>query len=310
MSQNLYNQASRYLVMLDPAGFVSWLLGLHRSQFAFQGWLDTRAIAYPGESDRTSDLVAHLVNFLEHGRPWAISLEFQIVPDTEMFSRALSQIAAIWKYVRPDNERGSRFFVGAAVVNLTGRGNCSQQMHWPEAKLTTNMVAVERNLEFESADEILKGVESGLWPRSQLAFAPLMIGGGESGIIERWVALAGAEPNIKYRSDYAGLALIFADRVGRKAIWNDKLKGWNMTESAFINEFIAMGEARGRAEGEARGRIEAARSLILRFGAKRFGSPTSTIELALLAISDRERLERISDRILEAADWNDLLATP
>ncbi|HEV3437441.1 MAG TPA: DUF4351 domain-containing protein [Gemmata sp.] len=75
-----------------------------------------------------------------------------------------------------------------------------------------------------------------------------------------------------------------------------------MTESAFINEFIAMGEARGR--------MEEARSLVLRFGAKRFGRVPAVVESALHAISDLGRLERISDRILEATDWNDLLATP
>ncbi|HEV3437569.1 MAG TPA: DUF4351 domain-containing protein [Gemmata sp.] len=87
-----------------------------------------------------------------------------------------------------------------------------------------------------------------------------------------------------------------------------------MTESAYINEFIAKGEAKGRAEGEARGeargRAEEARSLVLRLGAKRFGPPPAAVEATVLAISDRERLERISERILDAANWNDLLATP
>ncbi len=306
MSQNLYDQACRYLVMLDPVGFLNWLLGLQRSDYSFQGWLDTRAIAYPGESDRTSDMVANLANLGEHGEPWALPLEFQIVPDSEMFGRALDQIAAIWRYVRPDPERGSRFYVGAAVINLTGRGNCSQEMHWPAAKLTTSLIAVERNLQYEQADELIKGVESGKLPRSVLAFIPLMIGGDVPGIIDRWMALAGIEPDTQRKGDYAGIALIFADRVGRKSLWDDKLKGWNVTESAFINEFIAMGEARG----EARGRVEEARSLVLRFGAKRFGPVPAVVELALHAISDLERLERISDRILEATDWNDLLATP
>jgi hypothetical protein len=77
-----------------------------------------------------------------------------------------------------------------------------------------------------------------------------------------------------------------------------------MTESPFINEFIALGEARGRAEE--------VRSLVLRLGAKRFGLVPPTIEAAVRAITDtdQERLKRISDRILEATDWNDLLGTP
>jgi hypothetical protein len=109
---------------------------------------------------------------------------------------------------------------------------------------------------------------------------------------------------------YAAIALLFAELAGRKALWDDKLKGWNVTESAYINEFIAKGEARGRAEGEARGRIAEAHSLVLRLGAKRFGPVPAPIETAIHAISDRERLERIGERILDAADGNDLLATP
>jgi hypothetical protein len=79
MSQNLYDQACRYLVRIDPVGFIAWLLHLDRSEFAFQGWLDTRAIAYPGESDRTGDMVANLANLREHGLPWALLLEFQSI---------------------------------------------------------------------------------------------------------------------------------------------------------------------------------------------------------------------------------------
>jgi hypothetical protein len=33
-------------------------------------------------------------------------------------------------------------------------------------------------------------------------------------------------------------------------------------------------------------------------------------ESAVLALGDYERLKRIRDRLLNAADWNDLLATP
>jgi hypothetical protein len=297
MQQNLYDQACRYLVMLDPVGFLCWLLGLQRAEFSFFGWLDTRAIAHPGESDRTSDMVAHLANLQEHGMPWALALEFQIVPDFEMFGRALDQIATIWRFVRPDHERGSRFHVGAAVVNLTGRVNCSRQMHWPAAKLTTNLIVVERNLEYEYADELLKGVESGHWPRSLLAFIPLMIGGGEPSKIDWWMALAGAELNTKHRSDYAGLALLFADRVGRKAIWEGKLKGWNVTESAWLNEFIAKGEATGEARGEVKGRMTALLELLN----EKFQSLPGDLETAIRETTDVNRLRMCVSAAVKAS---------
>jgi hypothetical protein len=312
MAQNLYDKACRYLVMLDPVGFLGWLLNLNTSEFAFQGWLDTRAIVYPGESDRTSDLVAQLSDPQEGGRPWAIILEFQITPDYDMFGRSLGHIASVWRHVRPDLERVGRFSVGAAIVNLTGRGNCSHLMQWPKAGLTTNLIPIERNLEFESAEDLLKGVEAGRWPRLLLAFVPLMIGGSELSIIDQWVALARAEPDSRHRDDYAGIALIFANRVGCKPIWEEKLKGWNMnmTESALLDELFAKREGKIRAECEALGRIQEAQSMILRFGAKLLGSASSSVETALRDIHDRERLERIGDRIMDASDWNDLLATP
>ena len=75
-----------------------------------------------------------------------------------------------------------------------------------------------------------------------------------------------------------------------------------MTESPIVNEWIALGEARGY--------LKVLRSIILRVGAKRFGVAPAEIESALNSIEDRERLERIIDRISEATDWNDLLATP
>ena len=89
MSLNLYDQACRYLVGFDEPGFLRWLLGLQAHEFAFKVWLDTRAILYPGERDRTGDLVAHLVNRTENDAPWAVLVEFQIEPDPEMFGRVL-----------------------------------------------------------------------------------------------------------------------------------------------------------------------------------------------------------------------------
>jgi predicted transposase YdaD len=66
----------------------------------------------------------------------------------------------------------------------------------------------------------------------------------------------------------------------------------------------------GEAKGETRARLAEARSLVLRLGTRRFGPPQVTAQAALAAVTDRERLERIAERIFEAANWDDLLATP
>ena len=168
----------------------------------------------------------------------AVLVEFQIDPDPEMFGRVLRLLGSILQFAWPDKKHSKRFMVGAAVVNLTGRGQCSKAMIWPRAKLKTELLVAEYNLEHEPAAVLLDGVESGAWPRTLLPFVALMQGGNEAAIISRWKALTDGEPDFRRRSDYAAIALLFADRAKRKTVWSDKLTGWNVTESPFINEFI------------------------------------------------------------------------
>ncbi len=63
-------------------------------------------------------------------------------------------------------------------------------------------------------------------------------------------------------------------------------------------------------EGRAEGRSDEARRLMLRLGRKRFGEPAADLAAQLQAIADVERLERLSERLLDAASWSELLATP
>lgn len=76
-------------------------------------------------------------------------------------------------------------------------------------------------------------------------------------------------------------------------------------ESWTYQDTLDRGEARGRAEG----RAEEARRILLRLGERRFGPPSAAVQATLEDISDLERLERLADRMLEAATWDELLAT-
>src|SRR5262245_53436294 len=64
---NVYDQAARYAVKLDPAGFCRWLLPGLDPAVEFRGWLDTRTLPFPGEQDRTCDTVAALARAGEPG---------------------------------------------------------------------------------------------------------------------------------------------------------------------------------------------------------------------------------------------------
>ncbi len=168
-------------------------------------------------------------------------------------------------------------------------------MRWPTAELTTHLNFVERNLERESAAEVLGGIEAGRWSRCLLPWVALMSGGDDPALVDRWKRLAEAEPDSRRHADYGGLAQVFADRVGRKVLWHEKLKGWNMTESSVVNAWIAEGEARG------------SRAFLVRIGAKKFGhGPTDEQRTALDAISDLALLTQLIERLLDVNSWYEL----
>ena len=65
----------------------------------------------------------------------------------------------------------------------------------------------------------------------------------------------------------------------------------------------------GREEGRVQGELRHARKMVLRLGRQKFGAPTPEVEAAVQAIADLDRLDRMSDRLFNAATWQDLLAT-
>ena len=80
------------------------------------------------------------------------------------------------------------------------------------------------------------------------------------------------------------------------------LEIWQSLEQDFVQE----GYARGRAKGI----TEEARRLLLRLGGQRFGEPGQQIVAAVTAMNDVDRLERLTDRLLQATGWQELLDTP
>lgn len=312
--ENYYDKACRFLAKHDPVAFLSWLLDLSESEFTFHGWLDARGVPFPGETERVSDTVARVANLTAHGVPWVVAIEFQARPDPTMFGRLLGYLSGLWLACKPDDERGSRYHLGAAVVNLSGGGSAARDMHWPEAKMRTALEPVERHLEREAAGDLLAGIESGRWGQSLLPWVPLMSGAESPDVIDRWKALASSETDLRLKGQFATIALMFAAKADRGAIWEKKLEDWNVEDNAFVNRWIAVGEKRGEergvALGEARGVLQAERATVLRIGAKRFGPAPASAQSAIESITESARLERIADRLLEATNWDDLIATP
>lgn len=287
MPVNRYDQASRYATKLDAAGFLSWLLREEPANPRFRGWLDARTLPFPGDPERICDTVA----WLGDDNPaveWAIPVEFCIEPDSSLFGRLLVYLGQLWLELRPTDAGRERFAVGAVVVNLTGRGQTSRTMRLRQTGISTILEVAERNLADADAATTLTAMAAGTLARCVLPWIPLMQHGEEDVIIQQWKELAGQEPDSRRRSDYGGLALVFADAAGRLTVWKQALKEWNMRESQQVLEWINMGRTEGRAEGRAEGEANA----LLRLLAKRFapGAP-SDLAAKIRATSDLAKLE-------------------
>ena len=68
-----------------------------------------------------------------------------------------------------------------------------------------------------------------------------MTGADDVGIIDRWKRAAEAEPDVRHRSDYGGLAKVFADVADRKPLWASQLKEWNVKRSSVVEEWRTEG---------------------------------------------------------------------
>jgi len=238
MAKNRFDQAARLTVKQDAPGFLGWALSLAPADFTFVGWLDTRHVPFPGETERTGDSVARLKRPGGTAPPWVLAVEFQTEPDPLIFGRLMVYQGLLWQAVKPDEERGSRFEIGSLVVNLTGSVSAARRMEWPEAELLTVLKPRERNLENENADELLKQIEAGTHSRWLLPWIPLMTG-GDADIIERWKLAAEGETDFHRRNNMGLLARVFAEVVDRKPIWDKALERWNVRESTLLNELFA-----------------------------------------------------------------------
>jgi hypothetical protein len=238
MKQTRFDLTARRVARLDPTGFFCWLLTDFARSLVFTGWLDPRSAPEAAGSEVTGDTVARLEALAEVGPPWMFPVEFQTVPDPGMFGRLQKQIGEWWNDLRPDELPDSRYQVCAAVVNLTGTiasAPASRQYHFPNPDaLSWGGKVRERYLAEESAEQTLARVESGELRHCFLALIPLMQGGGETAIINRWLATASQEQDSRRRADLGALALTLVALKDWFQVWKVALKEWNMQESPFV----------------------------------------------------------------------------
>lgn len=83
----------------------------------------------------------------------------------------------------------------------------------------------------------------------------------------------------------------------------------SVTYQAILNEGRVEGRSEGLAEGLAEGRADEARALLVYLGTRRFGSPDTETRDRLDSVQNPDLLDAWCRRVLDAASWDDLLAT-
>ena len=285
-----FDRAARYASQADTEVVPRRLLADSGLTLTFREWLDTRTLPLPTGADRTADLVAAMSDS-DGGPPWLIVLEMQAQEDTEKLDVTLEEVAILRSRVRHGEDRKGKYKVAAGMVYLCGR--CPKvvvDMTFPSGAGTRHQALVW-NVEDDDATRTLDAVTAGESSWGILFWLPLMAGGGEEAVIARWKeVVSGTVPDRRTRDNLAGIALVFAELVGRRPAWDRGLEGFDMMESQVVREWVN----KGRAEGE----LKTQRKNLLEVLEDRFpgAAPNEVIKL----IEHQESFDLLHDWFREA----------
>jgi hypothetical protein len=112
-----------------------------------------------------------------------------------------------------------------------------------------------------------------------------MAGGDADAVIARWKERALAVEDRRRRGDLGKIVVVFAELVGRYAVWKRGLEGLDMAESQVVNEWIE--------EAVQQTQIKEAREYLLRVLRQRF--PAALTEDVLGTINAQPSLDMLRD---------------
>jgi hypothetical protein len=220
-----FDQAARFAAQADPQAVVRRVLVPTGAALPFREWLDTRTIPLPGGPDRTADLVAALDD--PTGHSVLVVFEFQSQHDPDKLDVTLEEAGILRGHARHGADRKGKYKVLTALVYLTGR--CPDDvldMTLPGGFGTRHAPLVWNVGEY-NAPNTLEAVAGGQQSWGMLFWVPLMDGGQDTAVIARWrEVVAQAVTDRRVRGNLAGIALVFAELVGRRVEWNRGLEAF------------------------------------------------------------------------------------
>jgi hypothetical protein len=239
----VFDQAARFAAQAAPEAVVRRALTPSGVVAAFREWLDTRALPLPGGPDRIADLVAALED------PAAgltlLVFEFQSQRDPDKLDVTLEEAAILRCRARHGADRQGKYRVLTALVYLQGRcPDAVLDMTLPGG-FGTRHAPLVWNVGEDNAATILEAVAKGELSWGMQFWVALMAEGQHPAVVARWrEVVVQVVADRRARGNLAGIALVFAELVGRRAEWQRGLEGFEMTESQVVNEWISQGEAK------------------------------------------------------------------
>jgi hypothetical protein len=278
-----YDKAARYSARSEPHGFLRWLVPELVAKWSFEGWADTSTIPFPGDPDRICDLVGEFVHASDDRRRCLLDIEFQSGPDADMPERFGEYLCRLRREKRHGRGQPGKYLVHGVLVSLSGPAQTIElDMTEPDLDGTgLHLTTLVRHLPKEDAAATLAEIAAGRMHRCMLSWIPLMHGGCDPAIIDKWREVAGEEPDPHRKADYGQLAKVLADCAGCGDLWRRRLEDWDVEKSKFLEE--------EREEA----RMEVMRKSVRSALEYRFGTAVpDDVTSAIATLTDAEELDR------------------
>ncbi len=295
-----YHMTTKDILKRDPP---SWMAYLRLNPGGSLQVIDTDVSTVPAETDQVYRVVgrrAHLIHIEMQShrdsrlarRLWRYNALLDLKYDLRVRSVAIllrpeadsRKLTGVLDLRLPDNDKVVTFYY--RVIRA-----CEQPLEPLLAgPLATLPMATLANVSVQDVPRILEQIDSRLAAEAPSADAATMMAST--------LTLAG----LRLDPDIIGT-------LGRRLRTMNILK-----DSSFYQVILKEGREEGRKEGmetgERKGEIKGARRLLIHLGRARLGRLPKATRAAIEAIDDLERLERLSERLLTASSWSDLLSEP
>jgi predicted transposase YdaD len=293
-----FDAATKYLVERQPADWLEYL-GFPRGPVTV---IEADLSTVTAAADRVLQV--------EEPDPWLLHLELQSSYDRDLVGRMLEYHVLLW--------RRTGLGVRTAVVllrseadqpALTGRFDLPLPEGDSDLGYSYRVVRIwERPVE-----ELLTG-GLGTLPLAPLAkVEPAALPGVVRRMEERIEREAApAEAGALWTATYVLMGLRYPRELTATLLRGVRAMKESVTYQAILEEGrevgLELGREIGREEGREEGRVQEARALLLRLGERRFGPPSAEVQAAVAAVATVERLEALSEQLLDAESWEELLA--